>query len=44
MQGVAIITGATSGFGAASARQLAAQDWLLVIWGRRQERLDILGS
>ena len=44
MQGVALITGATSGFGAASARQLASQGWPLIICGRRQERLDKLAA
>jgi 3-hydroxy acid dehydrogenase/malonic semialdehyde reductase len=38
----ALITGATSGFGEACARLLAANDWRLIITGRRQERLDKL--
>jgi sulfoacetaldehyde reductase len=44
MKGVALITGATSGFGAASARHLATQGWPLIICGRRQERLDALAD
>jgi NADP-dependent 3-hydroxy acid dehydrogenase YdfG len=43
-----LITGATSGFGAASARRFAAAGWRLILTGRRTERLmqlqDELGS
>jgi 3-hydroxy acid dehydrogenase/malonic semialdehyde reductase len=43
-----LITGATSGFGAASARRFAAEGWQLILTGRRSERLlqlqDELGS
>lgn len=42
MPQIAFITGATSGFGAASARLFAAHGWHLVLCGRRQERLDAL--
>ena len=42
------VTGATSGFGAATARRFAADGWSIVICGRREERLyalaDKLGS
>ncbi len=37
-----LITGATSGFGAAMARLFANNDWRLIITGRRQQRLDDL--
>ncbi len=37
-----LITGATSGFGAASARRFAAGDWQLILTGRRAERLEQL--
>jgi NADP-dependent 3-hydroxy acid dehydrogenase YdfG len=39
---IALITGATSGFGAACARRFAAEGWRLIVCGRRQERLDAL--
>jgi len=37
-----LITGATSGFGAACARRFASGGWRLVLTGRRQERLESL--
>jgi len=37
-----MITGATSGFGEASARLLSANGWQLILTGRRQQRLDML--
>ncbi|MEJ2480258.1 MAG: SDR family oxidoreductase [Acidihalobacter sp.] len=36
------ITGATSGFGAATARRFAQDGWQIIASGRRQERLDAL--
>lgn len=42
MTNIAFITGATSGFGRASARRFAEAGWGLVLTGRRQERLDEL--
>jgi 3-hydroxy acid dehydrogenase / malonic semialdehyde reductase len=39
---LALITGATSGFGEATARLLAAEGWRVIISGRRRERLDTL--
>lgn len=39
---IAIITGASAGFGKATAEKLAAQGFNLVITGRRAERLDEL--
>jgi len=37
-----LITGATSGFGEATARRFAAEGWHLVLTGRRSERLQQL--
>ncbi|PTW61076.1 serine 3-dehydrogenase [Breoghania corrubedonensis] len=40
MSGTVLITGTTSGFGAAAARRFAGAGWKVVGTGRRQERLD----
>jgi len=37
-----MITGATSGFGEATARLFAANGWKIILTGRRQQRLDKL--
>ena len=37
-----LITGATSGFGAACARKFAHEGWQLILTGRRMERLEAL--
>ena len=37
-----LITGATSGFGAACAKKFAAEGWQLILTGRRTERLEQL--
>lgn len=39
---IAMITGATSGFGRAAARRFAAAGWSLILTGRRTERLEAL--
>lgn len=42
MKKTILITGATSGFGAACARKFAAQGWQLVLTGRRADRLEAM--
>jgi serine 3-dehydrogenase len=42
MTGTVLITGATSGFGAAAARRFVAGGWRVIGTGRRAERLDAL--
>lgn len=42
--GTILITGATSGFGQATARLFARNGWNVIGTGRRQERLDELGA
>lgn len=44
MTNTAFITGATSGFGLASARRLAQAGWNLVLTGRRKERLSAISE
>lgn len=39
---IAMITGATSGFGRAAAYRFAADGWSLILTGRRSERLEAL--
>lgn len=44
MSSTILITGATSGFGEATARRFAREGWRVIITGRRKERLDALAG
>lgn len=44
MDSTIFITGATSGFGEATARRFAAAGWKLAITGRREDRLERLAD
>lgn len=44
LRGVVCITGATAGFGAATARRFAADGWRVIATGRRRDRLEALGA
>ena len=44
MNNIILITGATSGFGEASAYLFAKNDWNLIITGRRKDRLEKLAT
>ncbi len=42
MSKIALVTGATAGFGDAIARRFVAEGWKVIITGRRKDRLDAL--
>ena len=44
MQRTALVTGATSGFGAVTARRFVAAGWRVIVTGRRADRLQALAD
>ena len=44
MSKIALVTGASAGFGEAIAEKFAAEGWRVIINGRRKERLDALAA